>query len=330
MEQTATARAYPNIALAKYWGKRDSGLNLPAVGSISLTLDSIYTQTAVTFSNSLSGDRFTLNGKAESGDSYHRVRRFLNFLRDQAGTTAYANVVSTNNFPTGAGLASSASGFAALALAGSMAAGLSMESEDLSRLARRGSGSAARSIYGGWVEMRPGERKDGTDSYAVQLHTRDYWDIRMMILVLSETRKPIGSTSGMINSAESSPYYPAWVNSAPAHLDAIRHAIDSRDFHRVGELMEESALRMHAVALSASPGILYWNGTTVDILHTIRRLRKEGFPAYFTIDAGPQVKVLTPGAEAEGLRERLTTLTGVKRIITTRPGPGVNLIEETQ
>ncbi|MCB0292972.1 MAG: diphosphomevalonate decarboxylase, partial [Calditrichaeota bacterium] len=188
-----TALAHANIALVKYWGKRDAALNLPAVGSISMTLEALSTHTSVDFRDDLPGDMLILNGRPAAVKQEQRVGAFLDLFRREAGITAAAEVVSENNFPTGAGLASSASGFAALALAAGAAAGLPLSPTRLSELARRGSGSAARSIYGGFVEMKAGERSDGTDAVAVQLQNAAYWPLAMLILITSEQEKELGS-----------------------------------------------------------------------------------------------------------------------------------------
>jgi len=326
----AKAVAHPNIALIKYWGKRDQALNLPAVGSISLTLDSLRTETSVMFTDTLREDRVSLNGEEPPDSTTSRISRFLDLIRDRAGIRAAAEVHTSNNFPTGAGLASSASGFAALALAGSAAANLSLSPRELSVLARQGSGSAARSIFGGWVEMQKGEREDGTDAQAEQLFDEEYWDLRMLIVVLSSEQKLMSSTAGMTHTANTSPFYSSWVRKADHALSAMRNAIAHRDFHEVGRLCEASALRLHALTLSADPGIVYWTGETVALIHTIRRLRERGIPVYFTIDAGPQVKLLCFPDDVTTIQEALAPLEGILDIIITAPGQGAQLGEDCE
>ncbi len=324
----ATARAHSNIALIKYWGKRDSSLNLPAVGSISVTLDALHTTTSVHFSSEWPTDRVELNQAPADEKTTQRVSRFLDIIRQNAHIDERALVSSANNFPTAAGLASSASAFAALSLAASTAAGLSASPAQLSEWARRGSGSAARSIFGGFVEMHKGQRADGRDAIAEPLAAADFWDVRIVIAITSEQAKQTGSTGGMEQSKNSSVYYPAWVDTAEEDLSAMRNALLQKDFTRVGELSEYSCLKMHALALSGQPGLLYWNGVTMDVMHAVRNLRRQGIEAYFTIDAGPQVKVLCLPEHQNTVEEALQQIPGVLRLITTRPGTGAHLLGE--
>lgn len=323
----ASAVAHANIALVKYWGKRDALLNLPAVGSISMTLKDLFTQTRVEFREKLTKDELILNGQPAEELATARVSRFLDIIRRKAGISRFATVESFNNFPTGAGLASSASGFAALALAGTAAANLDLSPRELSILARQGSGSAARSVFGGFVEMKKGESTDGSDAFAVQLYDENYWQLDMLILVTSEAPKAIGSTEGMTLTAKTSPYYSAWVQSSADDLEKMRQALAAKDFEQVGEISEFSCLKMHGLAISAQPGILYWNGVTVDLIHEVRRLRSQGTPAYVTIDAGPQVKVLTLPEYSGALVNRFISFPGVQSIIHTTVGPSARLAD---
>ena len=325
---TFKATANSNIALIKYWGKRDVALNLPAVGSISLTLEGLTTTTRVGFDGGLSADRLELNGRPADPPSLKRVSRFLDIIRDAAGIDQRAQVVSENNFPTAAGLASSASAFAALSAAAAAAAGLDMPLSKLSEWARRGSGSAARSIFGGFVEMHKGRLADGSDAIAEPLTDVPLTDLRLLIAITSEKAKKTGSTSGMGQSRDSSPYFPAWVDGAEKDLADMRDALRYGDFEKVGELSEFSCLKMHALALSGNPGLIYWNGVTVDLMHMVRRLRAEGMNCYFTIDAGPQVKVLCRVAEVDTLAQNLEQVPGVIRVIKTGPGAGIRVSRE--
>jgi len=323
-----TARAHANIALVKYWGKRDTVLNLPAVGSISLTLDALHTTTTVVFSPRLKADELVLNGQPAAAAQLRRVRDFLSHVRNLAGISHFARVVSENNFPTGAGLASSASAFASLALAATRAAGVELSATSLSELARLGSGSAARSIFGGFVEMNPGTRPDGSDAVAHPLLPPQEWNIRLLIAITSESEKEIGSTEGMEHTAKTSPFYEQWVVSARQDIEAMREAIFQRDFTRLGEIAEHSCLKMHAVALSARPGLLYWNDTTIRLMHTVRQMRREGLPVYFTIDAGPQVKAICLPDIQDTVAQRLRTIPGVLRVIAAGPGPDAHILQE--
>lgn len=323
-----TATANSNIALIKYWGKRDINLNLPAVGSISITLDGLSTRTSVLFNHALKEDQLILNGSQADPASNRRVSNFLDMIRKEAKISAFAEVESQNNFPTAAGLASSASAFAALATAASKAAGLDPEYSKLSEWARRGSGSAARSIFGGFVEMEKGKLADGIDAVATQIADVDFWDLRLVIGITSEQAKETGSTHGMNLSEKSSPYYPTWVDTAETDLAEMRTALLKKDFEKVGKLSEYSCLKMHALSQSGNPGIVYWNGATVNVMHEVRDIRAKGVPAFFTIDAGPQVKVLCLPENEDVVCDALESVPGVLRTIRTRPGSGVTILKD--
>jgi diphosphomevalonate decarboxylase len=322
----ATAVAHPNIALAKYWGKREDGHNLPAVPSLSVTLAGMTTTTTVTFDPSLDADAFTLAGSPVEGRPRARVLDLLDRVRAASGTRARAIVTSSNDFPTAAGLASSASAFAALALAASSAAGLRWSDDQVSDLARKISVSAARSVLGGFCELRAGRPGD-EDLWATPVAPVDHLDLRVVVAVTREGPKPTLSTEGMLHTQRTSPYYPAWLETAPALCARVRAAVLGRDLAALGVAAEESALFMHAAAIAARPGLVYWVGATVDVMERVRRLRKEGTLAYFTIDAGPHVKVLTTSREEEAVAAALAEVPGVTRVLHTRPGPGATLVE---
>jgi diphosphomevalonate decarboxylase len=322
----ATAQAHPNIALIKYWGKRDVALNLPVVGSLSITLDRLRSCTTVRFVPELAADRVWLNGHEDLA-SAPRIGRFLDRLRERAGVRCGAWVESGNNFPTAAGLASSASGFAALALAGSAALGLTLDATELSLLARQGSGSAARSIFGGFVEWSHGERADGLDSVAHPIRPAQYWPLRVVVAVTSTASKAIGSSEGMQRTALTSPYQSAWVDTQEADLARARAAIEARDFEALAAVSEHSCLKMHALAMAAQPGLLYWNGATLDAMHAVRQLRAQGVPVFFTVDAGPQVKAICLPDAANAVAEAMRSLSGVLDVIECGLGEGACLIE---
>lgn len=323
----ATAIAHPNIALVKYWGKRDPVLNLPVAGSLSLTLAGVSTRTSVEFDPALRNDEVILDGEPlPSGRAYDRIAEFLDLIRAPAGLRAGARVGTTNDFPTAAGLASSASGFAALAMAAAGAAGLPLSVEELSALARRGSGSAARSLFGGFAEMRPGSRADGIDAHAVAVAPEDHWDLRCLIALTTLGAKKVSSTIGMNHTQATSPLFQPWVDTVAGDLDAARTAIGDRDFDHLATVAERSCLRMHATALGADPGILYFNATTVRLIHAIRGAREEGLSAFFTIDAGPHVKCFCPAQDAHEVEALLRSTEGVLDVLSTRPGPGAYLV----
>ena len=243
----------------------------------------------------------------------------------KAGVDTRVRVTSRNNFPTAAGLASSASGYAALVRAAEAAFGLTLSPRERSIFARFGSGSAARSIFGGFVEMHAGSSPDGSDSFAEPLLESEAWPLEVVIAVTAKGEKEIGSRSGMTRSASSSPYYAAWVSGQPADLAAARAAIGARDFAALADVAEHNCLKMHAAALAALPPLVYWNGATVECLHAVRRLRGAGVPVFFTIDAGPQLKaVCAPGARAE-VERTLRGVPGVVEVLTSALGPGAEL-----
>ena len=314
------AVAHPNLALVKYWGKRDRELNLPATGSISITLGAFTTRTRVSFVGEQGPDRITLNGEQADGGTAARVGRFLDLVRSEAGIDSAATVLSQNDYPTAAGLASSSAAFSALAVAACRAAQLDPTPGELSLLSRRGSGSAARSVFGGFVEMRTGTRTDGTDAIAEPLAAADHWDLRIVVALTSKQRKPVGSSEGMDLTAKTSPYYKAWVETSESDLDRARAAVAGRDLEGLGEVVEHSALKMHACAMAARPGLIYWNGGTVEAMQLVRRARSEGLPAYFTVDAGPQVKVLCLPEHSDDLGARLEELPGVVQVLVSPVG----------
>jgi diphosphomevalonate decarboxylase len=318
----AKARARSNIALVKYWGKADAELNTPAVGSVSITLDRLWTDTEVTFDPALARDELILDGR-QKGDQLARVSACLDLLRAIAGTGTHARVVSDNNFPTAAGLASSASGFAALVGAADAALGLDLPDRQLSVLARRGSGSAARSIFGGYVLMHRGVAEDGEDSFAEPLIGADDWPLVVVVAVTERAAKPVSSGAGMTRSAESSPYYAQWVNSHPADLATARSAILARDFAALGEIAELSCLKMHAAAMTTQPPLIYWNPATLECMHRVRQLREEGIPVFFTIDAGPQLKAVCEPDALAAVEAALGDAPGVRELIATGLGPGL-------
>ena len=316
------AEAHPNIALVKYWGKRDEKLNLPAVGSISVTLDALTTRTRVTFDPALRRDELRL-GDGEAGAA--RVSVCLDLLREKAGVGWCALVESENDFPTGAGLASSASGFAALVRAADAALGLGLDERELSGIARRGSGSAARSIFGGYVEWPRGERPDGSDSVAHQLLPPGGWPLAVLVAITTRRSKPKGSSEGMKHTARTSPYWEAWVEGQEEDLAAARGAILRQDFEALAEVSERSCLKMHALMMASSPGLLYWNGATVEAIHAIRGLRHEGVPVFFTVDAGPQVKAICLPEASDEVERALRGVGGVLEVIRSGIGDGARV-----
>lgn len=322
----ATAKANTNIALIKYWGKRDEELFLPMNSSLSITLDSFYAITNVEFSRNLNKDIFMLNNHQASESESNKVFRFLDKIRKLAGTHLHAVVTSENKVPTAAGFASSASGFAALAAAAAKALNLELDERELSILARQGSGSACRSIYGGYVEWQRGERADGKDSYAKQLLSERDWNISILSCLVASGQKQVSSREGMKRTALTSPFYSGWLNTVEKDLERAKEAIRLRDFESLGKIVEANALKMHATMLGAEPPILYWQSGTMEVMHHIQNLRLSGISAYFTIDAGPNVKVLCLPEDEQRVYESLLTLPSVQNVIICHPGAGVSYL----
>ena len=323
---SATAVAYPNIAFIKYWGDVDSSLHIPANGSISMNLAELTTRTTVSFTQPLSQDEFTLNGKPTIGKAFERVSILLNRVRQLANISSFANVESHNNFPMAAGIASSASGFAALSLAASHAAGLVLDERDLSRLARIGSGSACRSIPGGFVEWQSGANDH--DSYAFSIASPSHWDLVDCITIVSQEEKIISSSIGH-SLAHTSMLQLARIADAPRRLSLCGEAILERDFDQFAEVVQLDSNLMHAVMITSTPSLLYWQPATVSVMHAVQSWRTEGIPVCYTIDAGPNIHVLCLGAEVERIVERLYKLPGVIRVLTAHPG-GPAALENTQ
>ncbi|MFT8823195.1 diphosphomevalonate decarboxylase [Liquorilactobacillus satsumensis] len=318
-----TARAHTNIALIKYWGKLDQDLIIPMNSSLSLTLDKFYTDTSVFFDSTLKQDIFRLNNK---GSSSLKVTHFMKVLREKTGETRFAMINSENHVPSAAGLASSASAFAALALAASRAAGLVLDSRSLSRLARRGSGSATRSIYGGFVEWQQGS--DDATSYAVPFEENVAWDLSMIAVVISAKQKKISSSVGMQRVVATSPYYSAWRKTAAQDLAAMKKAIKKRDFRQVGTIAEENAMKMHALNASAHPHFSYFEPASLQVMKIVADLRSNGIFCYYTLDAGPNVKIICQNKDIQTILAALAPSFSQERLVVAGPGPGVKLIDK--
>jgi diphosphomevalonate decarboxylase len=331
MNPVACATAHPNIALAKYWGKVDAPTNLPAVPSLSMTLDAMSTTTSVGFGPGLDTDRVVINGRSATVTEANRVSALLDRVRHEAGLRTRAWVETANDFPTGSGLASSASGFAALALAATRAAGLEWESAKVSDLARQASASAARSIFGGFVTLSAGTR-DTTFLAAEPMAGTAEWPVAISVVITTFQPKAVGSTEGMVHTRATSPYYAAWVAQAPALFERARLAVLARDLDALGAASEDSAFAMHACAMAASPALVYFSPVTLAVIEKVRGLRRSGIPAYASMDAGPQVKVLSSAADAAQIASVLREVSGVEKVIVARPGlpASVKLIRQGQ
>lgn len=322
---TASALAHPNIAFIKYWGNRDNALRLPQNGSISMNLAGLQTHTRVTFDPTFPQDTFRLNEADQSGPSLARVVQFLTHVRELAGKPWFARVESANNFPTGSGIASSAAAFAALAVAASNAIGLKLTEQQLSALARRGSGSASRSVPEGFVEWYPGT--EDSDSFAVSLAPASHWDLVDCIAILKDTHKPIGSTEGHA-LANTSPLQSARVAGSSARLDRCRDAILQRDFSALAEVVELDSNLMHAVMMTSSPALFYWEPGSLAIMKDVPLWRQEGLAACYTLDAGPNVHVICTRDCAIEVQNRLRSFPGVVNVLSAGVGGGAHLTVE--
>jgi diphosphomevalonate decarboxylase len=322
----ATAIAHPNIALVKYWGKSDIERNIPAVGSLSITLDALTTTTTVRFDPGLEHDRFLLDGR-EVPKMGERVAACLDRVRHRGNSGLRAVVESSNDFPTAAGLASSASGFAALVVAADAALGLGLGRAELADLARQASGSAARSLYGGFAEIELADRNGVREARTHHVLGPDEWPLRIVVAVVEAGPKAVGSTEGMLRTERTSPYYASWVDSSAADLEDARRAIEGRDFQALADTSESSCLKMHAVMLSARPGLVYWKPATVDCIRLVRALRTGGTPVFFTIDAGPQVKAVCLPDAADVVARELAAVPGVHQVLESGLGEGARVVE---
>ena len=314
----AVAQAQPNIALVKYWGKRDVETNLPAEGSLSITLDRLWTRMSVSFEAD-EEDSLLVNGEP-SPAMLERVSRCLDHV---AGADRRpARVESESNFPIGAGLASSASAFAALVVAADAAAGCNRDMQSLSRLAGRSSGSAARSLFGGFVELSAGD--EAIDVRVIS--DCDDWPMEVVIAVTESREKHLGSGEAMMRSAATSPFYADWLARQQSDLEAARQAVADRDFEKLANVSEHNCLKMHSVMWTSRPPIVYWNRTTIACMETIRSLKEEGDPVFFTIDAGPQVKAVCLPESADLVLGALRQTPGVIDVIRTGLGAGAHLV----
>ena len=320
---TATAQANPNLAFIKYWGNLDNTLRLPSNGSISMNLDGLYSRTTVSFQPSLPFDELIINGHEIAGAGRDRVSYILDIIRGMANIHERAEVMSENNFPSGAGIASSASAFAALALAGSKAAGLNLSEQELSRLARRGSGSASRSIPGGFVEWQTGTSDE--DSFAFSIAEPSHWNVVDCIAIVSTSHKKTGSTEGH-SVAGTSPLQAARVADAPRRLDICRRAILERDFNTFASIVELDSDMMHAVMMTSTPALHYWKAASLEVMHCVRQWRADGIPVCYTVDAGPNVHVICPTAEAQIVEKGLREIQGVQNILVAPAGGAAKLV----
>jgi diphosphomevalonate decarboxylase len=315
------AQAQPNIALVKYWGKRDIAKNLPAVGSVSITLDTLYSRMSVEFLDEPGVDEFLFDGVANT-EMLPRVSDCIDLIAGKGRSAA--RIRSETNFPVAAGLASSASAFAALVLATFDSLGRTADTLTMARIAGSVSGSAARSFYGGFVELSVG--KDDIDVRPIA--EADDWPLRVVVAITEAGPKPQSSGEAMIRGADTSPFYDSWVERQADDLDAAREAIRRQDFEHLAAVSEHNCLKMHTVMWTSRPPIVYWNDATIASMETVRELQKKSVPVFFTIDAGPQLKAICLPSAEEAVREALSGTRGVSITHSCGLGCGARLLEQ--
>jgi diphosphomevalonate decarboxylase len=314
----ATAIAPSNIAFIKYWGRKDEKLKLPTNASISMNLSDLITTTTVEFSPDFKEDLVIINGK-ENLKEASRVINFLDLVRQKANIFLKAKVISNNNFPDGTGLSSSASSFAALALASTKSIGLNFNEKELSILARQGSGSACRSIPDGFVEWE-GER-------AKSIYPPDYWKIIDVVALVSSQKKEISSTDGQ-KYAQTSPFFQTRLSNIEDKIDRFKKALETKNFSEFGQILEGEALELHAIMLTSTPSLIYWQPETVMLMKLVKKLRSEGLEVYFTVNTGQDIHLIIEEKNKEQLIQRLKDIKEIKKFIVNRPAIGVRLTED--
>ena len=326
-EYTATARAHSNIAFVKYWGNRNSGIRLPANSSLSMNLAALHSTTRVTWSDALEDDRLMINGETAAPAARLRVRAHLDILRKELGLTGRADVSSENNFPMGAGIASSASAFAALTVAATAALGMRLSERELSLLARRGSGSAARSIPAGFVEWYAG--CTDRESYAESIACSNYWPLEDVIAVISRDHKHVGSTAGHA-TAHTSILQRTRVETAADRLESAKQSILARDFDGLAPVVEEDSNLMHAVMMTSKPSLFYWLPKSLRIMLAVQEWRRQGVQVCYTLDAGPNVHCICGPEDAAAVAARLKELDAGIEVIRSSVGGGAQLLNANE
>lgn len=324
----ATAIGPSDIAFTKYWGRKDEVLRLPENGSISMILSNLLTTTTVEFSPEYKKDQITINGGGIEPGEAERIIKHLDRVRKMANPAVAglkAKIVSKNNFPIGTGLSSSASGFAALTLAASKAAGLNLSTKELSILSRQASGSSCRPISGGFVEWLDGNTSQ--TSYAKQIFPKDWWTLADVVAVVSEKRKEVPTSLGH-QSAQSSPFLNLRLSRMKEKNRKVKEYIKERNFKALGELIEQEALELHTIMLTQYPPLIYWTPGTLTIMKFVSHWRNEGIPVYFTINTGQNIHLICLQKDADKVKNKLKKLDFVKNIIVNTPGDGTRLSEK--
>jgi len=316
-----TAIAPANIAFIKYWGRKDEELRLPTNGSISMNLSNLLTTTTVEFSSRYKKDEILINNEINKKEN-EKIERFLDKVRQIAKTNSRAKVVTKNNFLKSGGLASSASGFAALAMAATVSIGLNLSEKELSILARIGSGSACRSIPDGFVKWVEG--RDNQSSFAQSIFAPDYWNILDIVVVTQTENKKVTSTDGH-KLVKTSPFFQKRLRNIKNKIKKIKEYIKQKDFIKFGELVEREALELHAIMLTSNPPILYLQPKSIEIIRAVWQWRSEGLSVYFTIDAGPNIHLICQEKDQKRLIDKLQKIKDIKYIINS-PANGTRLV----
>jgi diphosphomevalonate decarboxylase len=320
----ATAIAPSNIAFIKYWGKKDEILRLPENGSISMNLSNLLTTTTVEFNKDYREDEIIINNQREE-NAGSRAIKHLDRIRKIARTNFKAKVVTNNNFPTGTGLSSSASGFAALTVAGAKAAGLNLSEKELSILARQGSGSACRSIPDGFAEWLDGNTSD--TSYGISLYPENYWDIVDVVAVVSKNKKEVSTTEGQ-KIADSSPFFPVRLSRIKNKISLIKKHMKEKNFTKFGELLEGEALELHSIMLTSTPSLIYLLPGSLRIMHMVKKWRQEGLQVYFTVNTGQDIHLICQKKNIDELVKKVETVSEVQKTIINYPSRGAHIITE--
>jgi diphosphomevalonate decarboxylase len=320
----ASAVAPSNIAFIKYWGKKNEVLRLPENGSISMNLSNLLTTTTVEFSSIYKEDSITINGVQEANEGSRAIKH-LDRIRQLAKINDKAKVVTTNNFPTGTGLSSSASGFAALTVAGAKAAGLNLSEKELSILARQGSGSACRSIPNGFVEWLDGDTSE--TSYSVSLYPPDYWDIVDVVAVVSKNKKEVSTTEGQ-KLVNSSPFFPVRLANIKNKIELMKKYLKEKNFSSFGELLESEALELHAIMLTLKPSLIYLLPGSLKIMHLVKKWRANGLEVYFTVNTGQDIHLIVQKKDVQNLVQKLSEVKEVSKTIINDPDKGTRVISD--
>lgn len=320
----STAVAHPNVAFIKYWGRKSETLRLPTNGSFSINLSGLTTKTTVEFSEQYTEDSIIIDRENQFEEA-ERVVKHLDRVRALANIKLKAKVMSENSFPSGTGLSSSASGFAALTVAAVSAAGIKLSEKELSILARQGSGSACRSIPGGFVEWKDADYSE--ESYAYSAFPSDHWDIADVVAVVSTEKKDVPTSEGQ-KLAQTSPFFEARAVRMADKLSQIKKIIEKKNFTEFGELIEAEALEMHAIMITSNPSLIYWSVGTLKIMKLVKKWRLEGLPVYFTINTGQDIHLICEKKNSTIVESKLKKVPDVKKILVSSPAEGAYSVSD--